>query len=212
MPGVRSFNRKHGNIFRKKSQLSKNTTAIKKLKANSHQEMNVHDREQASTAITDAGTLFPLCLIAQGLDLDDRTGAQVRIKSIDIRGRVTGNASATLSVIRIILLRSNNGITSAPAVEDVLQSASVYSHYEAVTQQRSFHILSDRTYAFDFAVANRNILFRIKRKPNTRMDFSLATAVEAATNRGSYYLLVIGDEVTNDPSVQFTSRVLFTTK
>ncbi len=215
MPGfTRRFNRRVGNLNlrRKKSQLAKNTSAIVRLKENSHQELNVHDLQQASTAITDAGTLFPLCLIAQGLDLDDRTGSQIRIKSIDIRGRCVGNLSATVHNLRVILIRSNNGLTTVPAVEDVLQSADVFSHYEAVTQQRSFHILWDRNFAFDTGVTQRNILFRIKKKPNTRMDYSLATAVEAATNRGSYYLLCIGDEVTNDPSIQFTSRVLFTTK
>ncbi len=117
-----------------KSQQQKNTKAIKKLKSMSHQEINVHDLEQASTAITDAGTLFPLCLIVQGLDLDDRTGSQIRIKSIDIRGRCVGNLSATVHNMRVILLRSNNGLTTVPAVQDVLQSADVFSHYEAVTQ------------------------------------------------------------------------------
>ncbi len=212
MPGVRRFNRRHGNIFRKKSQLSKNTTAIKKLKANSHQEMNFLDTVVAAGSIANTGTVFNICLLAEGDGQSERTGRQIRIKNIELKGRWAGNAAATLTNMRLILLKTNNDQATVPLVLDVLQFADVNSPYDRSIQQRSFKILYDRRVSCEDTVNNRNILLTVNRKVNSRMDYSGAAATEAHAGRGCYYILAISDLAANSPTIDFRTRVSFTDK
>ena len=81
--------------------------ASKALKLAKQNRQSIEVKEVTNTttsAITSTGVVSNMCNIAEGNDLNDRTGRKIRIKSVQLRGFVLNNdlTNADGSFVRIV--------------------------------------------------------------------------------------------------------------
>lgn len=147
---------------------------------------------QVSTGtVTTAGTLIYYSSIAQGDDKDARAGDKILIKSCNW----TFAYSDTLTgVARIMLLQDTSNLGAAPAVTDVLSSATVQAHLNPLYHiQNRFKVLADET--FTTSVAGEQY---INRKGSCKIRapiyFSGTGSSAASGGKNAVYLLIIGGQ------------------
>lgn len=92
------------------------------------------------------GTIYQLDGIPSGLGDQQRQGNKVFIQNINVKiiSFLTNQTAASISgdVLRLILFKDNQSNGSSPTVGQVLQTASILSHYNWDNQLR-FEILED---------------------------------------------------------------------
>lgn len=150
-----------------------------------------------STATT-AGFLTYFSSIGQDDTLSGRTGDKIRLKQVDW---TFSYSDTVLSVCRFILLvdRLNQG--AAPAVTDILSSATVQAHLQPVNRlQNRFKILAD--VILDVAPGARQYLTR---KGTIKLDiptyFNGTSAALASAGKNAMFLLCVGGQATGGIAV-----------
>ncbi len=159
-------------------------------------------------AVSSAGNVIPLTLCAAGDDFNTRDGRRIKVLSISLRLHMLIHASATDTILRMILFRTKNNQAAVPATTDVLQTVSETSFPEAATHQNSFVILNDRMIALT-SVNDTIKTYRLSKQLTSHVDYSGTAATEANMGRGGLYLLLITNEATNAPQVEGSTRVKF---
>ncbi len=197
---------------------SKLERAIEKVVA-SEQEPKYLDTVAGYTNISAAGTINAnLTSLAQGSGGIQRTGDQVRLRSIQLR--VAGYQNNTTSVqepniVRVIVYRwMYNTAVSVPTPTDVLSQSSILSigqsitsHYNVLNERRgvvqilhdSYHYTSLNANSFAFSWS-------------LELDSEVAYNPSATSGIGHLYLLILSDDagvVSPCPSVAYSSRVIF---
>ncbi len=204
-------NFKKGKAYRKVKQYGKGAAIlyrdVKYLKSVVNVESKVIDDTTSSTANT-AGVITNISLIAEGSDYNERNGRRIKLQSLQIRGQLTQHASATNTSLRVIIFKTRNNQSAEPAVLDVLQFASENSMLNASDNQGSFTVVSDRTVHMS-NVNSTNYGYNMYHKIQTHIDFSGSAATEASIGRGALYALLISNEASNTPTVNFHSRIRF---
>ena len=102
-------------------------------------EYKTHDTAISQSPNNSTGTVDNLCLIAQGDDNTDRNGRSVRLKSLQIKGTILSNTTSA-NVVRVLIVKTLNNQSAAPAVDDVLDSIDVNSLRQKDDNQRSYYI------------------------------------------------------------------------
>lgn len=190
---------------------------IKNLRTGrSGKEWKTHDVAYNST-VGNAGTIRALTLIAQGDTSLDREGLQIRLQSINIRGFAIGNLNAGASIVRLrlILFQDMEQHGTIAAVTDVLETADVLAFKEHDSKPR-FKILWDRLYDLTAQGDSTNPVYKIryvkyyKRLKGRKAWFSTSAATQAAQGKGNIYMLLIGDQATDYPTIDVNCRIRFT--
>lgn len=179
--------------------------AIKKVL---NTEEKVYDIQQSVTA-ADVGTVFNLFQPAQGDAFNQRDGDSVRPLSLDFKWFAYNNVANTANndYVRIIIFRAVGERASAPAVTDVLEVAKVDSPQKYSTRDR-YNILYDFTTPISpglWGQSSRSGSMSIPLSGHT-----LFTAGQITIETGGLYQLVIGAQATNQPLVDYYTRVWFT--
>ncbi len=161
-----------------------------------------------NTTVTTTPTVSHLTDVAIGDDFTQRTGRKIRLKSIQIRGDIELNAVATNSTFRMIVFKDTMNIGTPPTASQIVANTDALRNPEPNFLNR-FKILMDRTIQLNQKVdANLpKVTFNWYRK----LDLPVTYTGTASTDEGknSLWLLLVSDEASNAPDLDFTSRIRF---
>lgn len=163
----------------------------------------------SSATISSTGTVSALTQIAEGDDESQRSGRQIMLKSVQIRGFVS-NADTTqgnASLVRIMILRDNSFGSTAPLVADVLQSSSTIGlRAQEVEKRAAVTVLYDKLSHVDVNSRNQFTFEKFK-KLNSKCIFD-GTA-STTSNKGGLYLLLLSNRAVSGPTVATQVRVRY---
>lgn len=148
-----------------------------------------------------AGDLFD---IATGDQNNQRTGLSILAKTISVKGYVdfgTSNAASRLHILIVKDLRQQAGIT--PTYNDIYPGG--INNFISIALAGRFKIVYSKIYNNDTEIDRKhvNIYLRI----NDHIRFSNTGANDIIKN--GYYLIVVSDQPTNQPTVGLNTRVSF---
>ena len=147
-----------------------------------------------------------LTAIAQGDEIDDRTGNSIFVRGITWRFCLELHASATATQVRMVLVKDNQqGADSAPSWTTVFSSAAIDSLLNIQTLGR-FTILKDKTYLLD-AVNRRQIFEKGFYPMKYHVRFNGTTSSDIQKN--GLYLMYMSNEATNTPTLDGVWRTNF---
>lgn len=194
------FAKKHQGTAQKALALAQKVHRV--INSEHHRKLAVYN-----STVPAAGQVLNICDPAQGDTFNDRTG--ISIKPLRVSGRLylTINAVATASVVRLILFRGKNENRVSYAVSDILHTASGLTWQNPKDYQERFRskVLYDRTYNLDKNGRDSIML---------NWNFKLFGHIQFGNNditveNGGLYLLMITNEPTNLPTLQYTLQTTF---
>lgn len=177
-----------------------------------NKERKFSDRAVGGYQVSSAGQFSLLHAPTLGSDYTNRIGRKTNCKSVYIRGKleITKAASVEIASVgctlnRLIILLDNQPNGSAPAVTDLLSSASPSSQLNPNNRDR-FRILKDKVYALDACVIENTgpnvenawgrtiIPIKIYKKLKFETIFNAADDGSVASiNTGALYMFWIGN-------------------
>jgi hypothetical protein len=176
-------------------------------------ETKIAETISGSTAFSASGVIVPISQISQGTDyINNRIGNSIKLQKIEVRGRVYKNATATQSVMRVVMFRDLDGYGTTPLIGDVLQNVSGVSApltpFDFNNRQR-FSILMDELLTLN-STGESSSVFQLDLTHEGHILYLGATAAAASDGKGSLYMLFISDEAVNTPTFNFYSRLYYT--
>lgn len=170
-------------------------------------ELKHYDETNAPTPDTATGSVVSIVRgMAQGDTNNTFQGNSILLKSIQCRGSIVKNATATTTRVRYMLVRDSRPQSSVPAITDILSAASILGNMNIDDQIQRFRVLYDRTYVVsNVAGCPPNITFNYYVKQSHHIKFN-DSAVPVLND---YLLLAISDEATNTPTVTTASRLRY---
>lgn len=167
------------------------------------------DTTAAGTTISTTAALTNLSLIAEGDDANQRAGRSIKATSHLFRGFFFMSASATRTVVRMILFIDNQYLSAMPAATDLLVTGDIKGAMNINTQSGGrFHVIMDKTYHLDYN-GQQTIPFRYFHKLNHHIKYSGTTAANASGLSGQLILMLVSTEAINFASVDYTSRLRY---
>lgn len=177
--------------------------ATKYIKGLVNSEMLHHDVGQDATTVLSTGTVYSLTAISNGDDAGTRTGNSILLRTLLNRIRFTKHASATTTVVRFILLWDTQQIgDTTPAPGDILQYADVDSPLNLASSGR-FKVVVNKTVALSSQMPIWHSERYLKLYKHIRYNGSASTDIQ----KNGLYLLVVGDQATNLPTMDWYARV-----
>jgi hypothetical protein len=179
-----------------------------------NEEIKRFDTSATAQAATNAGALFNLTQMAQGVDYNQRDGLSVRLLGMETDITFISSATQNASVRLIALLDlDNQGAT--PAVADVVEGAllattnAVNAKFEHTNTER-FVILYDEHLPITLAPSAASIQTRKLRIPlGTHCRYSAAAGAVASGREGQVFLMFIGSTAANHSTFDFSNRVAY---
>ncbi len=172
-------------------------------------ELKSHDVANQDTITDGAGKILNLSNIVQGLDSVNRIGRSIKVKEFSFNAVLTQNSSATNTQVRIIIIADQQQEGSNdPSWLEVCVAVAPTSLLNVTSTRKRFKILYDRL--FTLSIANVTMIpFRFKKKMSHVIQYTGTTAADASNGKGSLYLMAISNEVTNDPTLDISTRILY---
>lgn len=142
-------------VSSKRFRLKKGTRAIAKRAERTvktlarTREIKYYNKAISSAPFAVAGVVIPLLDVDQGDTSSTRDGAMLTARSIKMLGNFSSGASTTLAPLnaRVIIFQDKQQVAdTAPAVTDILLTASVISNYNYPLVQKRFKIMYDRQF------------------------------------------------------------------
>lgn len=202
--------RRRRRFYRKKSNAKgidmwslakKAATSMIKMYVNT--EKKYTDNNVTGTISTTA-TIGSLSALSQGTSAITRVGDQVKFTNFMYNMICSQHPSATETSLRVLIGVDYQPNGAVPAATDVLEAATVVGLRDIGTGRR-FHIFSDRVYNMSSSGTTR-VHDTIFRKINIKTEYNgnLGTVADVSSN--NLFYLIISDEATNSPTVQFQFR------
>lgn len=156
--------------------------------------------------VTDAVTFRTLLSPVRGLLKNNRIGSQVRATSLSYRYSINIHASATDTIVRVMFLVDTMCNGAVPTATDVLTAESVNGMRNTSFGAR-FHVFRDRTHVLSTGDRGKVFVKGYIKLPRRygRVEFDSNAGTVADITSNNLLMLVIADEVTNDPA--FTAVV-----
>ncbi len=194
-PYKRSYKSKGGGYLDTAARALAVAYAVKKL-------INVEFHSINTNLPTDpnsSGSVTNLSPIAQGDDRVNRQGNKIRAKYLKVAGLVKLHASATVSNIRLMIVRDNNGSTTIPAITDLFGSVAIFEQGQnkigdSQTNSR-FSILWDHKMTIN--TENPQQYFEYSMELDHHIFFTGTAGTDEG--KGHVYALLASNEATNDP-------------
>lgn len=161
-----------------------------------------------SITSTSTGVLHSLATVAQGDGDSARTGNSIFVRNLSIQGNTSRNSSGTYpdgQIVRIMLVKDGQQIgDTAPAVTDILETASVNSFLNSDTVGR-FTVLWNKKYKLDSQNPNQLIKYNKKLWHHVRYNGTSGSDIQ----KGGLYLLIISNEATYGPAMGLQCRLSY---
>lgn len=184
--------------------------ALKLAKLN-RQAIEVKEITNTTTSgITSTGVVSNMCNIAEGDDLNARTGRKIRLKSFQLRGFALNNDATGIdgTFLRVMVIRDNSFGSTAPTIANVLQGGATYSlRAQEIEKKYAYSVLYDKFIGLSVNSNNQQIFHKFK-KLNHECIFDGSTA--SSQNKGALYLLLLSNRSASEPTVNMQTRVRFT--
>lgn len=170
-------------------------------------EKKYYNVAPGSAVITSTPTITELFDPNLGTGDTDLIGSKCVIRSLFIRLTIVPNASAGMNFLRFIVFQDRQANGVAPTSAFILDT-TVNNKWLAplrIDYSKRFKVIFDKLYTVDND-ANGSQVDKIYRKLYIR--YADAYGGNPATN--GLYLLMVSDQATNGPSVDYVSRVRYT--
>lgn len=145
--------------------------------------------------------------IAQGDDVNGRSGNSILVKSIYLQAQGNIHASATNTFLRYILLCDTQCLGTAPTASDILATVGSGSATMAplnVDHTPRYRILMDKRIALNQAFKT-DFTFHKFIKLQTHSKYTGSSATDVYKN--AFYLVMISNEQTNTPTAGYYLRI-----
>lgn len=168
-------------------------------------EFKQHNIQTAYTAST-TGQIAQWTNIAQGDSDSTRDGSSIKIASIFARGYVQIHASATASIVRLILVLDKQTNQAIYASTDLLLTDEVTSPLN-IDNGRRFKVLWDKviTLSQDKPI----VQFKYFKKLPIHIRYDNSAAAITSLTQSSLSLLRLSNEATNTPTVHIDARLRY---
>ena len=188
-------------------QLYKDVRHLKRL---INVEFKFHDVQLTTATVDEVPLITQLSNIAIGDTTNTRDGSQVKCLSLQIAFWMNSSASASASLVRVLLVKdkqTNQAIyTAADLLSDVTTSDSIVSPYNRDNRLR-FTVLMDKVFTLSTAGNNRNRVFGRKFRQDQVLRYDAAAGDITDLTQSSYSIVFISNEPTNSPNVTLFSRL-----
>lgn len=176
-------------------------------------EEKMVDTNNTTTAITSAGQISGITLMAQGSDYNLRQGNSIALRSLRLSYFVSGNTSVSNgNYLRTIVVRDLECSGSAPTLAGLLETTfagdainSPFLHYVA----DRYEVLYDEV---DWVMATQTMVRRkifIPFPEKSHVLWSGTGGTVASAFNGHLFLVLLSLDVTDGPFVNWYSRVTF---
>lgn len=194
------------------SDASKALTMARHLKTMMNVEYKHLNHLITPVAITDAGLIVnDISFLIEGNTSQTRDGGQVKFTSFRFAYNATIHASASRSLLRVMIVHDKQTNQATFTLADLLFDGTVvdaiHSPYNINNASR-FNILYDKVHVL--STADETSIYRtIIRKLALKVRYDANAGTIADLSQDSLSLVFIGDQATNDPSVAFNWRSRF---
>lgn len=159
----------------------------------------------ATTTPTTTGTVIHLTGTAQGDTIGTRNGNSVLLKYISFKGLLSWNASANSSFLTMYIVKDIQQVgDTTPAVTDFLDTSYGSLGVLNTAYPGRFKILLKKKYVQD---AKKPISVDLFIKTDYHLKYN-GTAASDIQKNGTY-LVLISNEATNTPSIQWMARAAY---
>lgn len=186
-------------IPRKLYQLGRSVQYLKKA---INVERKYYDYSVAQS-INSTGSMLLLNTVGQGDSVVLRDGNSIKCVSMHMQFYVAINASATHTLVRLMLIRDKQSGLS-PGITDVLANSNVNSFRNLVNGKR-FQVLYDRRLQLD---KDEKDSFLITYNKKCQQHF-VYDGTSSTPNTNRIYLLLLSSEATNTPTIGGYFRMRF---
>lgn len=166
-----------------------------------------YDLTNYASTVPWTGLTQNLCNPAQGDGMTNRDGDSLKLARVSGRLNCQIHASATATTVRLILFRGKNTNGTDPAPGDILVTGSglMFQNPKREDNKFSTKILYDKMYTLtqDRKLINFNWNFKLY----GHVKFEPGSAV---VQDGGLYLLIISNEQTNVPTLNYSLKTTFT--
>lgn len=180
-------------------------SAVRGLQKMWNTEVKFFDVNQVNQSIGTTGAVYSLSQIPGGDAYNQRDGNSCRLKSQLFRLSAVLNSSADQTFVRFILFKDNEARNASPAAADLLETGNDYLSPLNHVNGKRFTVIRDKVLNLrkdmNSAVSKEYI------KCSHHLKFSSATSTDV--REGAMYVLLISDQVTNTPTVDFNNRLRF---
>lgn len=189
------------------SQTAKNTKAIKTLKSKVKPEKKYLDYNVTTPATFDRnGGVYPLSLIAQGLQPYNRIGNEVYGQRIRVNWKASMDPAIPNTMVGVLLVMDTMNQGSNPTVEQVIETAGLASaplEFPDEGQRGRFKVLKHGT----FSLGDDGINAITKHwSASCKTKFHFTSSSNTSTFKNALFLVVLSDQSSNLPSINFCSR------
>lgn len=185
-------------------------------------EYKKRDISYTTQNVDNTGTIYPLTLVPEGDQNDERTGNRTTPQYVQLKlamyGYINTAGAEPPQFVRCIIFRWRDRDGALPAVSGLLQNVNYNSFYNVINsggkKDRKFDILMDKMYDLgsgEGALDKRTRLihknFRLSPKSQVSYADPGATATSLALNH--IYMLMISNVSGNEPQFEGYSRYTF---
>lgn len=160
----------------------------------------------ASGNINSSGSITHLTGVGQGDDKNHRTGRSILARSLYMNMQIDANAAATFTHARIIVFMDTQQIADTnPTITDVLNSA----HYLSLLNPNSggrFKVLKNWQITLDASTRNSITLTKYFKLYN-HVLYNGSNGADIQKN--GIYVLLISNQVTNTPAMEYNFNLGF---
>lgn len=164
----------------------------------------LHNQSTGNTLVPNTGTMTLLNGMAQNDTSSGRTGNSILMRNVFIRLCFTQNASATSTIYRVMLVLDSQQIGDTnPTIPDILETVNPIAPLSTASAGR-FKVLKNYFFTTDDDKGQTKII-------NFYKDFRFHTRYNGTANsdiqKNGLYLVMLTDQPTNAPRVDFTWKV-----
>lgn len=156
-----------------------------------------------STAISSTGYVTSLAAVSQGDGNNDRTGDKINPTRLHVRGKLNLNASATSSLVRLIVYSYKSGTSTA--VTDILPASPTVEDFKSDAKRYASKILYDKVLRIN-DVSMPEKYFQFSCKLPSYIAYNGGTTTPTVNG---VYMLLLSDESTNTPTPSINCRLHF---
>jgi len=155
------------------------------------------------------GAITALDSIPEGDGESARDGTSVKPMRISFRLNATQHASATLTILRMIIFRGKYERDNEPTVSDIFASTGV-NQFKTNDKKYNTKFICDRTFIFDAVNSSRTKKIDGSYKLFGHIQYDASQTDGTDHENGGVYLLLISNEATNAPTVVGNFRLTYT--
>lgn len=156
------------------------------------------DLANANYQCDTTGSITLIATVAQGTSVNQRVGKKIRWKSLQFRGEVQNNSTATITDNAVLIVYDNRPSGSLPNITDILDTANSQSFNNdansgrfRVLKRLDFHLIGNTTSLTSATNMSADFYLDLKGFP---CEFgALGTGAIGDISRGALYLVTVGN-------------------